>query len=80
MATTDLSNDVAKLRSDMDEIRRDLASIARNVKDLGTTKGQEAFTRAEERIGREINQRPLASVLTALGVGFVIGKLLHSGR
>jgi ElaB/YqjD/DUF883 family membrane-anchored ribosome-binding protein len=94
MATTDLSNDVAKLRSDLDEIRGDLAAIARSIKDLGAATGQEAFQRAEhfgeearkraaaaeERIGHEINEHPLASVLTALGVGFAIGKLLDPGR
>lgn len=94
MATTELSSDVAKLRSDLDEIRGDLAAIARAVKDLGTAKGQQAYSRAEalgeqawkraaaaeERIGQEINERPLASLLTAFGVGFAIGKLLDSGR
>jgi ElaB/YqjD/DUF883 family membrane-anchored ribosome-binding protein len=94
VTSTDLSADVAKLRGDMDLIKQDLAAIARSVKELGAVKGLEAQARvealgqqsrqrasaAEQRLGNEINEHPLASVLTALGVGFVIGKLLDSGR
>lgn len=94
MATTDLSRDIDKLRSDMDEIRKDVASIARAVKDLGTAKRNEAVARAEElgdrarrraleteeRFGREIGERPFATVLTAFGIGFLIAKILDSDR
>lgn len=94
MATSDFSKDVDKLKSDMDELRKDVASIAEALKELGTEKGREAFARAEEigerarrrasaaeeRVSHEIEERPFASVLTAFGVGFVIGKLLDSGR
>jgi ElaB/YqjD/DUF883 family membrane-anchored ribosome-binding protein len=98
MATSDLSedlsNDVKKLKTDIDELRKDVASIARALKELGATKGREAFAEAEEvvekarrraaaaeeRIGQEIEERPFASMLTAFGVGFVIGKLLGSDR
>ncbi len=90
MATTDPSSDIARLRSDLEQIRRDLAAIGGTVKELSAVKGQEARARAEalreralrrasaaeERLGQEINERPLASVLTAFGIGFVIGKLL----
>ena len=34
----------------------------------------------EELLGREIEERPIASLLMAFGVGFVIGKLLDPGR
>lgn len=90
----DFSRDVDKLKADIDELRKDVATIARLLKDLGSAKGQEAFERAgeigerarrraadaEERISHEIEERPFASVLTAFGVGFVIGKLLDSRR
>lgn len=89
MATTELSRDIDKLKSDMDEIRKDVASIAKALKDLGSAKRQEAFGMAEQfaerarkraeeteaRLGREIEERPFASILTAFGIGFVIGKL-----
>ncbi len=89
MATTEISRDIDKLKSDMDEIRKDVASIARALKDLGNAKRQEAYDKAgqfadrarsraheyEERMGQEIEERPFASILTAFGIGFVIGKL-----
>jgi ElaB/YqjD/DUF883 family membrane-anchored ribosome-binding protein len=89
MATTEISRDIDKLRSDMDGIRKDVASIARALKDLGTAKKQQAFSRAEELTGRvrqraedagermshEVEERPLTSVLTAFGIGFLLGKL-----
>ena len=90
----DFSEDVDKLKADMEELRKDVSAIARTLKDLGAAKRDDLFARveevgeqarkrasaAEERVSREIEERPFASVLTAFGVGFVIGKLLDSGR
>jgi ElaB/YqjD/DUF883 family membrane-anchored ribosome-binding protein len=93
-SSEEFSKDVEKLKGDIEALRKDVATIARALKDLGVSKGREAYDRAEalgerarkrasdaeERISHEIEERPFASVLTAFGVGFVIGKLLDSGR
>lgn len=90
----DFVRDVDKLKSDLEQLRKDVASIAQTFKDLGLAKRDEAFKRAEElgerartkaagaeeRFSREIEERPFTSVLTAFGIGFIIGKLLDSGR
>ncbi|HEU4619261.1 MAG TPA: hypothetical protein VFV10_14575, partial [Gammaproteobacteria bacterium] len=75
--------------SDMDEIRKDVAAIARSLKEMGGAKKQEALARAtelgdrarqrageaEQRLEQEIEERPFASVLTAFGIGFLLGKI-----
>jgi len=90
METEDLSSDMDKLKRDIQELRNDLAAIAGDIRSLGSAKGQdtldrfeqlgqEALKRAaavEERIGKDITEKPLTSVLAAFGIGYVIGKLL----
>ncbi len=89
--TTDLAADIDKLKGDLEALRRDVASIARGIKDLGAARSNEALEEiseraraslaaAEELVGRELEERPIASLLTAFGIGFLIGKLLDSGR
>jgi len=92
--TPDLSRDIDALKADLEALRADVAAIARSIKELGAAKGHEALARAEELgeraratlsaaeelLGREIEERPIASLITAFGIGFLIGKLLDSGR
>jgi ElaB/YqjD/DUF883 family membrane-anchored ribosome-binding protein len=90
----DLTNDVDRLRGEIDEMRKDLKTLSRTMRDLGAEKGKEALeqvdylrrrarkhaTRAEEQIERGIEERPIISVVAAFGVGFLLAKLLDSGR
>lgn len=90
----DISRDVDRLRGEMDEIRKDLKTVTRAVRDIGAEKGQEAIEKAEyfgrrarkrarrteARIEREIEDRPIVSVLAAFSVGFLLAKLLDWGR
>lgn len=90
----DITRDVDRLRTEMSEIRKDLKTVSRAIKDLGSEKGQEALERfehlgnkarrramdTEERIEREISERPLVSVIAAFGIGFLLAKLLDWGR
>jgi len=96
MTTTapDLAADIDKLKQDLDALRRDVAAIASGITNLGAAKSDDAFARAEEigeraraslaaaeeLLGREIEERPIASLIVAFGVGFLIGKLLDPGR
>lgn len=90
----DISPDVSKLRHELDEMRRDIKTMSRAMRDLGAEKGQEAYAHAEKfgrkahkhaveaerMVGHEIEERPFLSVLAAFGAGFLVAKLLGSGR
>lgn len=92
--TPDLAADIDKLKHDLEALRRDVAAIASGIQALGAAKSDDAFARAEEigerarasltaaeeLLGREIEERPIASLAVAFGVGFLIGKLLDSAR
>lgn len=90
----DISRDIKRLMRDMDDIREEVASMARNVTESSTQKGHDALARAdklrarareramyaEKRAGEEIESHPFLSLLAAIGVGFLIAKLLDAGR
>jgi ElaB/YqjD/DUF883 family membrane-anchored ribosome-binding protein len=90
----DMVPDMDRLRGEIDEMRKDLKTLTRTMRDLGAEKGHEALERAEyygkrarkhaakteARIEREIEERPIVSVLAAFGAGFLIAKLFDSGR
>ncbi|MFU8817259.1 MAG: hypothetical protein ACNA7W_18070 [Pseudomonadales bacterium] len=88
MAAVD--EELAKLRKDMEQLRGDIMSLTEAFKDLGAEKGRAAMARAKStgasvlndadalkaRAHREIEERPIASVLTSFGIGFLVGMLL----
>lgn len=90
----DISRDVDRLRGEIDEMRKDLKTLTRAMRDTGVEKGKEALdqveylrkrarkhaSRAEARLERGIEERPIVSVVAAFGVGFLLAKLLDSGR
>lgn len=90
----DISRDIEKLRRDMDDIRDEVSSTMRHVRESGAERGHDALARAdqlrararegaryaEKRAGEEIGTHPFVSLLAALGVGFLIAKLLDVDR
>ena len=88
MASVD--EELTKLRKDMDQLRGDIISLTEAFRDLGMEKGRAAMERARQtgaamrsdadalraRADREIEQRPITSVLTSFGIGFLVGMLL----
>lgn len=90
----DMIQDVDRLRGDLNDMRKELKMLTRAMRDTGMEKGQDALdmlehygrrarrrsARTEARIEREIEDRPIISVLAAFGVGFLLAKLLDSGR
>lgn len=90
----DISRDIKRLMHDMDDIREEVASMARNVRESSTERGHDALARAEKlrararegatyaekRASEEIGLHPFVSLLAAVGVGFLIAKLLDVGR
>jgi len=92
MATT--NDDLASLRKDVEQLRVDVASLLNSLKSMGVERGREAVGRAKQtgealrteveelqrRAEHEIGARPLTSVLTSFGLGFLIGILLDRRR
>ncbi|HEX7082399.1 MAG TPA: hypothetical protein VF329_15430 [Gammaproteobacteria bacterium] len=88
----DITRDMDKLMTEVDDIRKDLKTLSRSLRDLGADKGQAALAKVEhfgerarkraaqteERIEREIEDRPFVALLTAFGIGFLVAKLLDS--
>jgi ElaB/YqjD/DUF883 family membrane-anchored ribosome-binding protein len=88
MAAVD--EELAKLRKDMDQLRGDIVSLTEAFKDLGMERGRAAMEKAKltgasvlkdadalrARADREIEARPITSVLTSFGIGFLVGMLL----
>lgn len=89
MATTqdkeiqDLKDELSKLRSEMADIAETTGNIARNAAAQGRERVKSAADQSRqqareswETFGKEVSDRPMTSLAVALGVGFVMGKLL----
>ncbi|MGA8258722.1 MAG: hypothetical protein WB783_00760 [Arenicellales bacterium] len=83
MANRDINQDVDQLREDLNKLREDVSSLVDTMRKDGAARGRAAYESARESVdaaretlGREIEERPVTSILTAFGVGFVVGLLL----
>lgn len=90
-AQTDV--DVAKLRADLDQLRNDIAKLGDTVKTVLADGGDAAYERVRRSAEKyqkrakdfvdiaaeEIEERPIATILSAFGIGLVMG-LLFSRR
>lgn len=79
----ELKAELASLRSDMTDIGDTLAKMARSSASEGREKVKEAtdYSRdqAKQAVGafeKEVEERPMTSLAVALGIGFVLGKLI----
>ncbi len=82
--------DIDSLKADLNALRSDLAALTESLKERGYHEARARFDKAKAQaseareqaaqmagnVGHQIEERPLTSVLTAFGVGFVLGKLL----
>jgi ElaB/YqjD/DUF883 family membrane-anchored ribosome-binding protein len=85
-----VDEELTKLRKDMDQLRGDILALTEAFRDLGMEKGRAAMEKAKRtgasmrsdadallaRADKEIEERPLTSVLTSFGIGFLVGMLL----
>lgn len=77
---TDTQRDVEDLKSEFADLKSQVSHLAKTVGRMsGDTveKGRERTREAVGAVEHQISDRPLTSVSTALGVGFVIGRLLN---
>lgn len=79
----ELKAELASLRSDMADIGDTLAKLARSTANEGREKVKDAANyskdQASQTLGafqKEVEERPMTSLALALGIGFVLGKLM----
>ena len=88
-STASTETDIKHLRADMAKLNKDLSNVADTLKDLMRDGKNEAVDGLYEAGGRvrdevrrraqsvadEIQDKPVAAALTALGIGFVLGMI-----
>ena len=88
------NTDIAALQTEIKQLRADIGKIAGTISDLASNSvaeaGQQAQASTEKvwtevkrqagSVGREIEDRPIAAVLTAFGAGALLGLLLNRHR
>lgn len=79
----ELKAELASLKSDMADIGDTLAKLARSTANEGRERVKEAASysrdQAKQTLGafeKEVEERPMMSLAVALGIGFVLGKLI----
>lgn len=78
---SDIKDDIEQLRADLRQLKDDLGTGARrgaaDLRDTIDAKSREAYDYGQDLV----RERPLTSVLTAAGIGALVGLLLsRSGR
>lgn len=79
----ELKAEFATLKDELANIGETVGRIAHSARDEGEQRIRSAASRsreqAKETLGafeKEIEERPMTSIATALGIGFILGKLL----
>ncbi len=95
MATNEeLNKEMEQLKKDLKGIQSDISSLAGTLKSAGVEQGRATYGRVKHQgdelrrrggeaassVSEAIDERPITSVLTAFGTGFVIGLLLNQRR
>ncbi|RMD86609.1 MAG: hypothetical protein D6807_09360 [Alphaproteobacteria bacterium] len=90
MANKDFTTEIDAIKGDVSKLREDMKALVEAVGETLEERGEEARARAAERLkaarergeesldelGKSIEQHPLTAVLTALGIGFLVGALV----
>lgn len=67
------------LRNDMEQLRKDFSALSEKVKENSEDKVQAGLHKAREGaqvVEKEIEARPFIGMVTAFGIGLLIGKTL----
>ena len=89
-----LSQEMAQLKKDLGTLQSDVSSVVKALKAAGVEETQKAYGQAKNQgealfargeavagaVGHKIDENPMTSVLTAFGVGFILGSLLTNRR
>lgn len=91
MATkTEAEKEIDSLKADLHTLREDIAKLTEAFKRQGTEQAKARYQQAKataedygeqarkvaDDVGHRIEERPLTSVLSAFGIGFIVGRLL----
>lgn len=81
---SDMNKDLHELRAEVSSLRSDITNIADTLKRLtgdavtDATERSRAKTKETRRsLEHQVQERPLTSAVVALGIGFVLAKLLE---
>lgn len=95
MPTNDeLNKDLVQLKKDLAALRDDIGTLTGTIKSAGTKQAEVAYGHVREQgehlrqkgedavdsIARSIDERPMTSVLTAFGVGLLVGVMVNQRR
>ncbi|NBD96264.1 MAG: DUF883 family protein [Gammaproteobacteria bacterium] len=79
----ELRNEIAALKEELSNIGNTVSNIARSATDEGRERVRAAAEHSREQarqtwgaFEREVEERPMTSIAAALGIGFILGKLL----
>ncbi|MDX1625445.1 MAG: hypothetical protein R3323_02920 [Wenzhouxiangellaceae bacterium] len=79
----ELKKEFSALKGELSEIGRTVSRIAHAAKDEGQERIRDAAEHSRERarqtvsaLEKEVEERPMTSLAMALGIGFILGKLL----
>ena len=85
--TQDLREEVAQLRADVASLTDTLRGMARESGDAVRDRARDGVERLEsqsreqaERAGQAIEERPFTSVVSAFGIGIILGILMDRRR
>ncbi|MFW5829114.1 MAG: hypothetical protein ACOCXA_02530 [Planctomycetota bacterium] len=74
--TDKLARDLESLKADLRQLREDIAATGRDSWDTLGSSWREGVNKAQDTV----RENPTTSLLTAAGIGFVIGLLFGSGK
>ena len=79
----ELRDELATIRKDMSEIGKTVSQLARSATEEGKDRVRAAAEQSREQaretwgaFEKEVGERPMTSLAAALGIGFILGKLL----
>lgn len=87
-ANDDVAREIDQLKRDLSSLRADISSLTEALGQAGRERSRETLRSAKnmtgnavDSLGSSIDDKPLTSVLTAFGTGFLIGLMLsHRSR
>lgn len=79
----ELRNEIAALKEELSNIGNTVSNIARSATDEGKDRVRAAAEHSRDQarqtwgaFEKEVEERPMTSIAAALGIGFILGKLL----
>lgn len=79
----ELKDEFSELKSELSQIGKTVSQLARSATDEGRNRVRAAADQSREQaretwsaFEKEVEERPMTSIAIAIGIGFILGKLL----